>query len=253
LAYDGTRNNIKFIDSFSKYCKMETIPDRTALTALAAFRRFQARMERRLDKKIKNLRTDMGTEYMGEFLDYIEEQGIIKQKGMPYSHVHPGQAERVHQSIMHKARAMLLASKLPALFYAEAQLTAAYLGNRIVHGSDSKTPYEHVYGRKPEVSHLRPFGCIGYSHVPQEIRSKLEPSAVKVRLIGYADDDDTEEQKGYRLILHDNYLISFYSADVRWDESAPMIPLPTLAAYDSSNDDVLHDPTYDPATDEERA
>jgi hypothetical protein len=154
---------------------------------------------------------------------------------------------------MHKARAMLLASKLPALFYAEAQLTAAYLGNRIIHGSDSKTPYEHVYGRRPTVSHLRPFGCVGYSHVPQERRSKLEPAAVKVRLIGYADDDDTEEQKGYRLILHDNYLISFYSSDVRWDESASMIPLPSLAAYNVSHDDVFRDPTYDPTTDEGRA
>jgi hypothetical protein len=245
VAYDGSTSNIKFVDSRSKYCKMETISDRTAASALAAFKRFQARMERRLEKKIKNLRVDMGVEYMGCFLNYLEEQGIVKQKGMAYSHVHPGQAERIHQSIMHKARAMLIASKLPALFYADAQLTACYLSNRILHGSDSKTPYEYIYGRKPNVAHLRPFGCIGYSHVPQEKRSKLEPSAVKCRLVGYGDDDDTEEQKGYRLILHDNYLISFYSADVRWDDSDSMIPLPTLAAFDSALDPIFSDPTYD--------
>jgi hypothetical protein len=38
VAYDGSTSNIKFVDSRSKYCKMETISDRTAASALAAFK-----------------------------------------------------------------------------------------------------------------------------------------------------------------------------------------------------------------------
>ena len=52
-AIDGTRNNVKFIDSKSGYCKMETIQDRKASTILAAFKRFQSKLERRTGKKIK--------------------------------------------------------------------------------------------------------------------------------------------------------------------------------------------------------
>ena len=101
---------------------------------------------------------------------------------------------------MTRARAMLIASQLPAKFYAEAQLTAAYLHNRLLHNSH-QTPYEQIYRRKPDIGHLRPFGCVGFAHVPLESRnSKLSPSAVKCRLIGYADDDDTEEIKGYKLV-----------------------------------------------------
>jgi hypothetical protein len=60
-AIDGTSNNIKLVDAKSKYCKMETISDRTAATVASVFKRFQARMERRTGLKIKYIRTDGGT------------------------------------------------------------------------------------------------------------------------------------------------------------------------------------------------
>jgi hypothetical protein len=37
--------------------------------------------------------TDAGTEFMGEFVDYIEEQGIIKKKGQSYDHHFPGKVD----------------------------------------------------------------------------------------------------------------------------------------------------------------
>ena len=60
----------------------------------------------------------------------------------------------------------------------------------IVHGM---TPEEKFTGKKPDVSHLRVFGCIAYVHVPDEKRSKLDPKAEKCIFIGYS-----LEQKGYR-------------------------------------------------------
>jgi hypothetical protein len=39
--------------------------------------------------------------------------GLIKEKGIPYTHHHPGKAERSHQTILRMARAMLKDSKLP--------------------------------------------------------------------------------------------------------------------------------------------
>jgi hypothetical protein len=244
VALDGTCNNIKFIDSRSKYLKMETLPDRKAATITASFKRFQTRMERRTGHQIKYIRTDGGTEYMKEFLDHLEATGIVKQKSTPHSHVHPGQAERIHQTIMTRARAMLIASQLPAKFYAEAQLTAAYLHNRLLHNSH-QTPYEQIYRRKPDIGHLRPFGCVGFAHVPLESRkSKLSPSAVKCRLIGYADDDDTEEIKGYKLLLESDQSLIFYSSDVRFDETLPMTPLTGIAAFDPYDSSIFQDPTY---------
>jgi hypothetical protein len=148
---------------------------------------------------------------------------------------------------MRMARAMLQASKLPLKFYAEAQLTASYLYNRYVHGTDSMTPYEHVYGRKPDLSHLRRFGCICYTHVPLEANeaAKLGNSGERCRLIGYGDDDDTEEILGYKLYREADGAI-IYSKDVIFDEKAEMKPFNNEdESLDEDVDDVFGDPTYE--------
>ena len=55
------------------------------------------------------------------------------------------------------------------------------------------TPEEKFTGVKPDLSHLKVFGCIAYVHVPDELRTKLDPKAEKCVFIGYS-----LEQKGYR-------------------------------------------------------
>ena len=41
------------------------------------------------------------------------------------------------------------------------------------------TPYECFYGRKPDVSHFKVFGCKAYMHVPKENRKKWDPKTKK--------------------------------------------------------------------------
>ncbi len=60
----------------------------------------------------------------------------------------------------------------------------------VVHGM---TPKEKFIGKKPDVSHLRMFGCVTYMHVPDEKRSKLDPKSKMCIFIGYS-----LEQKGYK-------------------------------------------------------
>ena len=234
LAQDGSKMNIKMIDGLSGYVKMETLPDKMASTVTEVFKRFQRRMERRTDKKIKIVRTDGGTEFAGEFLSYLEEQGIVKQKGGAYIHHVPGKAERVHQSITRVGRALLLASYLPTMFYADAQLTASYIHNRTIHSGQTKTPYEFIYGRPSTFLNFRVFGSICFAFIPSEKRDKLEPVREKCRMLGYADDDDTEEMKGYKLLCEKDGSI-LYSTDVIFKEDLPMIPLEGLVPFDGED------------------
>jgi hypothetical protein len=83
------------------------------------------------------------------------------------------------------------------------------LFNRMPHGSDSKSPYEHLFGRPPNLKHLKPFGVVSYAYVPPEKRNNLEDSGNKCRLLGYGDDFNTEEIKGYRLLREDDLSIIF--------------------------------------------
>ena len=55
------------------------------------------------------------------------------------------------------------------------------------------TPKEKYYGRTPNLSHLKVFGCIAYVHVPDELRTKLDPKTKKCVFIGYS-----LEKKGYK-------------------------------------------------------
>ena len=74
-------------------------------------------------------------------------------------------------------------------FWDEAISTIVYLKNRIPTKSLShKTPFEALYGYKPEVGHLRVFGSKVFSHIPKHDRRKLDANSIKCIFIGYYDD-----------------------------------------------------------------
>ena len=83
------------------------------------------------------------------------------------------------------ARAMLIGAKLPTRLWGEAVRTACYLRNRTPIGPGGKTPEEAYSGRKPNIGHLRAYGCVVYAHIPKEKRLKLDDTTTKTCLIGY--------------------------------------------------------------------
>ena len=52
---------------------------------------------------------------------------------------------------------------------------------------ENKTPKEVFSGKKPEVNHLRIFGCPVYIHIPREKRTKIDPSGKKGIFVGYSE------------------------------------------------------------------
>ena len=73
---------------------------------------------------------------------------------------------------------MLNEKGLPDFYWAEAVATAVYIINRTPTAAiHDMTPEERYTGRKPDISHLKIFGCIAFVHVPNEFRSKLDPKA----------------------------------------------------------------------------
>ena len=48
-----------------------------------------------------------------------------------------------------------------------------------------ETPYQRWYGKKPNLQHIRVFGCMVYTHVPEGKRKKLDDKTQKFRFIGY--------------------------------------------------------------------
>ena len=66
--------------------------------------------------------------------------------------------------------------------------------------------------KKPDVSHMRVFGCLAYAHIPEDERRKLDKKAVKLRLVGYVNNAmgiglDNEEN----LSINQSFIILYLS------------------------------------------
>jgi len=63
-------------------------------------------------------------------------------------------------SLKELARTLLNETDLPKYFWADAVSTTCYVLNRVLNRPTlKKTPYELFKGRKPNISHLKVFGC----------------------------------------------------------------------------------------------
>ena len=92
----------------------------------------------------------------------------------------------MNRTLVETVRAMLSDSKLPKKFWAEALSTASYVRNRSpTTAVKVMTPYEVWKSYKPNVNHLRIFGCSAYAHIPKDERSKMDPKAKKSIFLGY--------------------------------------------------------------------
>ena len=80
----------------------------------------------------------------------------------------------------------------PLELWGEAVLAACYLSNRLPSRAlDGKTPFEAWFGYKPDVTHLRRWGCVAYAHIPEELRKKLDVKAHRGIFVGYDNPNGT--------------------------------------------------------------
>ncbi|GJW18878.1 integrase, catalytic region, zinc finger, CCHC-type containing protein [Tanacetum coccineum] len=80
-----------------------------------------------LNKTVRYIRTDNGTEFVNQVLtQYYESVGIFHQKSVPRTPQQNGVVERRNRTLVEAARTMLIFSKAPMFLWAEAVATACY-------------------------------------------------------------------------------------------------------------------------------
>ena len=177
VSLSGYEYYVLFIDDHSRRTWIYFL--KTKSEVFKRFQGFRALVETQTGRKIKSLRSDNGGEYtLGEFVEYCAEAGIRREFTVPYNPHQNGVAERKNRSIVGAAKAMLHDQGFPLFLWAEACNTAVYLQNTIPHRAlGHMTPEEAFSGKNPDIGHLHIFGCITYSYIPKEKRTKLEPTA----------------------------------------------------------------------------
>lgn len=204
---------VTFIDDKSLYVWLYVL--KTKNEVFSKFRDWKAMVERSTGRKLKVLRSDNGGEYTsGEFDQYLKSEGIRHELTVPKSPQQNRVAERLNRTLVEMTRSMLAGSGIPQKLWAETLSTAVYLRNcSPTKAVKSVTPFEAFHGRKPDVGHLRVFGCVCYAHIAKDERKKLDVIARRCILVGYGS-----EVKGYRLYDPDRKKV-FFSWDVRFNES----------------------------------
>ncbi|GAU44223.1 hypothetical protein TSUD_399870 [Trifolium subterraneum] len=209
----GNRYFIAFTDDLTK--KTWTYPLKDKESAFECFKMFKALVEKESNCAVKCLRIDRGEEFTSSnFDEFCSEHGIKRQLTATYTPQQNGVSERKNRTLLNMVRSMLAGKNVPKRFWPEAVVWATYVINRSPTLSvNDMTPEEAWSSTKPLVSHFKVFGCIGYVHIPDTQRKKLDPKGIKCVLLGVS-----EESKAYKLYdpLQKKIIIS---KDVVFDES----------------------------------
>ena len=158
-SFGGNYYGLVIVDDYSRYTWTFFLTMKSE--AFKVFRKFAKQIQNEKDLRIKVLRSDHGGEFQNEkFENYCEENGILHNFSAPRTPQQNGVVERKNRSLEELARTMLNESNVPKYFWADAVSTACYVLNRMLIRSIIKsTPYELLNGRKPNVAHLKIFGC----------------------------------------------------------------------------------------------
>ena len=157
-ARGGYEYFVTFTDDYSRYGFVYLMRQKSE--TFDKFREYKAKAEKQLSVHIKQLRSDLGGEYLsGEFKFYLTQEGIVSQLSAPGTPQQNGVAEKRNRTLLDIVRSMLSYSSLPISFWGYALETTTYLLNLIPSKSVSKTPTELWNGRKPSLNHIRIWGA----------------------------------------------------------------------------------------------
>ena len=184
-SFGDARYFITFIDDATRMTYLYVLPVKTALAVRDAFMEFRNVFEQD-GRRIKSIRTDGGGEYLKQMAALCQEHGIHHEETAPYTPHQNGVAERANRTICERIRSIIAETGLPKALWAEIARTVVYLKNRSPTRSlKDKTPYEALYGDKPDLSHLIAVGTKAMPHIPKSKNQKLDSRAGEGIMVGY--------------------------------------------------------------------
>jgi transposase InsO family protein len=172
------------VDDYSRYSWVFFLESKDQV--FEHFRLLALRLKNEHPNCLKAIRSDNVTEFKNVSFDgFCLEHGIEQQFFAPRVPQQNRVVERKNRTLVEMARTMLDEHGTPRRFWADAISTACYVSNRIFLRSILiLTGFELQFGRKPYVSHFRPFGC-KYFILKHGNLDKFESCSFDGILLGY--------------------------------------------------------------------
>jgi len=159
MSLGGNYYALVIVDDFSRYTWTLFLESKS--DAFSAFKNLARGLQNTRNNSIGSIRSDHEGEFQNEkFNNFCEKTGILHNFSAPRTPQQNGVVERKNRSLEELIRTMLSESSLPKYFWVDAVSTSCYVMNRVlIRPILKKTPYKLFNGRKPNISHLRVFGC----------------------------------------------------------------------------------------------
>lgn len=207
---------VLFKDEFSNYRHIYFIEKKDEVHQ--QLRIYVNALQNETNKKVRTLVSDRGSELTSRRTqEFLLENGISHEVSAPFTPQQNGLIERDNRTVIEAMRTMLFHRNLPDRLWNEAAGAAVYLLNRVCNKNTANaTPFERYFERKPRLTHLRAYGCLGMMKMQEKKRSgyqrKLEHRAKETALVGY------DKEFTYRLFDPQTNQV-YVTRDVIFDET----------------------------------
>jgi len=159
MSLGGNYYGLVIVDDYSQFTW--TLFIATKDETYYAFKRFVKVIQNEKNCSISPVKSDHGGEFQNEkFHIFCSKLGIKHNFSAPRTPQQNGVVERKNRSLEELARTTLNETELPKYLWADVVSITCYVLNRVlIKPILKKTPYELFKGRKPNISHLKVFGC----------------------------------------------------------------------------------------------
>ena len=139
MTREGKKFYVTFIDDYSRFTRVCLLRNKDE--AFDMFLSYKAKVENRLNRKIKRVRSYRAGKYI-HLNDYCENERIIHVVTSSHSFESNGVAERKNRTFKEMMNSLLVSALAPDNLWGEAILSACHLQNRISYKKTGRTPYK---------------------------------------------------------------------------------------------------------------
>ena len=218
------------VDQYCKYCWLWMLKSVSQVTGvvkqwLISTIKQKRHLQTDPDRSIMFWRSDNGPDFPKSFTRMLQANGIEHERTGSKASQQNADAETWLNVLQKKCRTSLSFARAPRPWYGEAYMHTCVSLNHIcrIANEDNAAPVTIMYGRRPDISKLKPFGCLAFINVPKKDRVGTVNSASHVGvLMGYVTGSDGRIL-AYR--IYDFDTASFkHPYDVTFNVDVPAIP-----------------------------
>lgn len=181
----GNKYIMDIVDDYTS--QLWSIPLKNKDDSFSELKAWELARESETGQKVGMYITDQGELKSDKMKDWLKSRGIDQRFTAPYTSSHIGRVERMHRTLMAKARTMRIYANCPPNLWDEFYLTAAHLHSKTLTRSlkEGITPWEKYHGRKPDYSYMREIGCHVFVLIQNKHNPKVYDRSIECILIGY--------------------------------------------------------------------